>query len=51
MRRRLTLLITALLTAVLAAGSGAVAQVRIKDISDVEGIRDNQLVGYGLVVG
>jgi flagellar P-ring protein precursor FlgI len=26
-------------------------QVRIKDIADVEGIRDNQLVGYGLVVG
>jgi flagellar P-ring protein precursor FlgI len=29
----------------------AVAQIRIKDIADVEGIRDNQLVGYGLVVG
>jgi flagellar P-ring protein precursor FlgI len=30
----------------------AVAQtVRIKDIADVEGVRDNQLVGYGLVVG
>ncbi len=29
----------------------AAAQVRIKDITDVEGIRDNQLVGYGLVVG
>ena len=26
-------------------------QARIKDISSVEGIRDNQLVGYGLVVG
>jgi flagellar P-ring protein precursor FlgI len=25
--------------------------VRIKDIADVEGVRDNQLVGYGLVVG
>ncbi len=31
----------------LAAG----AQVRIKDIADVQGVRDNQLVGYGLVVG
>ncbi len=30
---------------------GAAAQVRIKDIADVEGVRDNQLVGYGLVVG
>ncbi len=29
----------------------AVAQVRIKDITDVEGIRENQLIGYGLVVG
>ena len=25
--------------------------VRIKDIADVEGVRSNQLVGYGLVVG
>jgi len=29
----------------------APAQVRIKDITDMQGIRDNQLVGYGLVVG
>ncbi len=27
------------------------ADVRIKDISNVEGVRDNDLVGYGLVVG
>ncbi len=27
------------------------AQSRIKDIADVEGVRDNQLVGYGIVVG
>ncbi len=25
--------------------------VRVKDIADVEGVRENQLVGYGLVVG
>lgn len=32
--------------------SGAVsAASRIKDIADFEGVRDNQLVGYGLVVG
>lgn len=31
-----------------AAGS---AQVRIKDIAELEGVRGNQLVGYGLVVG
>jgi flagellar P-ring protein precursor FlgI len=29
----------------------AAQPVRIKDIADVEGVRDNQLVGYGLVVG
>lgn len=42
------LLLTALL---LSAALPAVAQVRIKDIADLEGVRDNQLVGYGLVVG
>ena len=31
--------------------TAAPAQVRIKDIADVEGIRENQLIGYGLVVG
>jgi flagellar P-ring protein precursor FlgI len=35
----------------LLAAVPAAAQVRIKDIADVEGVRDNQLVGYGLVVG
>lgn len=29
----------------------ASAQSRIKDIADFEGVRDNMLVGYGLVVG
>jgi len=27
------------------------AMVKIRDISNVEGIRDNQLIGYGLIVG
>ena len=31
--------------------SPAMATSRIKDIADFEGIRENQLVGYGLVVG
>ena len=31
--------------------SGANAASRIKDIADFEGIRENQLIGYGLVVG
>ena len=29
----------------------ASALSRIKDIADFEGVRDNMLVGYGLVVG
>src|SRR6266436_3140972 len=29
----------------------AMAASRIKDIADFEGVRDNMLVGYGLVVG
>jgi flagellar P-ring protein precursor FlgI len=33
------------------ASQGASAQTRIKDVTDVEGVRDNQLVGYGIVVG
>lgn len=34
-----------------APASAGVANPRIKDIADIEGVRDNQLVGYGLVVG
>lgn len=36
---------------ILAGGVALAAESRIKDIADFEGIRDNQLVGYGLVVG
>jgi len=36
---------------VLLAPGRADAQIRVKDIADVEGVRENQLVGYGLVVG
>jgi flagellar P-ring protein precursor FlgI len=39
---------------VAASGSDVAAtprQARIKDIASIEGIRDNQLVGYGIVVG
>ncbi|MGB8844032.1 MAG: flagellar basal body P-ring protein FlgI [Aliidongia sp.] len=32
-------------------GLGANAAVRLKDIADFEGARDNLLIGYGLVVG
>jgi flagellar P-ring protein precursor FlgI len=35
----------------LASSEQAGRKTRIKDVSTIEGIRDNQLVGYGLVVG
>lgn len=35
----------------LLASGQAAASSRIKDIADFEGVRENQLVGYGLVVG
>jgi flagellar P-ring protein FlgI len=31
--------------------SGAGAATRLKDLVSIEGVRDNQLIGYGLVVG
>lgn len=37
--------------AILLGVSGQAHGVRIKDIADVKGVRQNQLVGYGLVVG
>lgn len=36
---------------VMGAACAAQAQSRIKDITNLQGVRDNQLVGYGLVVG
>ncbi len=43
-------MLAVVLTAALAV-QAARADVRIKDITNIEGVRDNQLVGYGLVVG
>lgn len=46
------LLVTLAVALGVAAGSPALAKTtRIKDIVAFEGIRDNQLIGYGLVVG
>ncbi|MFA6280806.1 MAG: flagellar basal body P-ring protein FlgI [Bdellovibrionales bacterium] len=36
---------------ILAAPSSAQATSRLKDVVDFEGVRDNMLIGYGLVVG
>lgn len=43
--------IAALAVGVALAATPAFAFSRIKDLVDVQGIRDNQLVGYGLVIG
>jgi flagellar P-ring protein precursor FlgI len=40
-----------LVLATFARADGGEHKARVKDISSIEGIRDNQLVGYGLVVG
>ncbi|MBI1173843.1 MAG: flagellar basal body P-ring protein FlgI [Sideroxydans sp.] len=41
-----------LLLAMLMAGAAATAHAeRIKDLASIQGVRDNQLIGYGLVVG
>lgn len=46
--KAVTAIVVALSTIVSPAYAGT---ARIKDIVDIEGIRENQLVGYGLVVG
>ncbi|MBR6663482.1 MAG: flagellar basal body P-ring protein FlgI [Alphaproteobacteria bacterium] len=43
--------ILAVLTGNLLFAQSAGAVSRIKDIADFEGVRDNQLIGYGLIVG
>ncbi|SNS11628.1 MULTISPECIES: flagellar basal body P-ring protein FlgI [unclassified Azospirillum] len=46
----LLLALVAALTVMLMPGTAG-AQSRIKDIANIEGVRDNMLIGYGLVVG
>jgi flagellar P-ring protein precursor FlgI len=49
--RRVLLLLAALALALTAPWAADAASVRIKDIVNVQGVRGNDLVGYGLVVG
>jgi len=46
--KRITLLLLALVLLAFSSGAGA---ARIKDIAFIEGVRPNQLIGYGIVVG
>lgn len=47
----LSILVLAALLAAAAAPSCPAATARLKDLATLEGARDNQLIGYGLVVG
>ena len=49
--RRLTVLLLAFFLLGSAVAAAAPAGARIKDVAKVQGVRSNQLVGYGLVVG
>jgi flagellar P-ring protein FlgI len=51
MRPLLLLGSVAMVSATLLAAQDPGKKARIKDVATIEGIRDNQLVGYGLVVG
>ena len=50
-RRCVFMLLASLALVLTAAGAAGAASVRIKDIVNVQGVRGNDLVGYGLVVG
>lgn len=51
MIRGLAAALTVVLTATVLAAAAAQAEVRLKDIVDFDGVRGNDLIGYGLVVG
>src|SRR5207253_11363869 len=48
---RAIIIAAALIAAGLLAASAAFAEARVKDVAHVLGIRDNNLYGYGLVIG
>jgi flagellar P-ring protein precursor FlgI len=47
----MTRVLVFVLAALLTLPASAMSMVRIKDIASLQGVRDNQLVGYGLVIG
>ena len=49
--RRIVVLLALIFALIGSLPDAAIASSRIKDLVDFEGIRENQLVGYGLVVG
>ena len=51
MKRILNLVLITLIITGMFASEAMTSVVRIKDIAHVKGVRNNQLVGYGVVVG
>lgn len=51
MRKKLNLRYVLAAVLFLIAGDVGAAQVRLKTIAQIKGVRENQLIGYGLVVG
>lgn len=51
MRTRNSIVILFVTLASLAASAATLQSARVKDLTTIEGIRDNPLIGYGLVVG
>ena len=55
MKKILTLILTIMTAISISTPAGAIVEygnlVRLKDITHVKGVRDNQVVGYGIVVG
>jgi flagellar P-ring protein precursor FlgI len=49
MNKTIRFLLAAVLATLIAGQANAAS--RLKDLTDVEGVRENQLIGYGLVVG
>lgn len=49
--RLLARLLAVVVLATLGLGQSALALSRVKDLAAIEGVRQNQLVGYGIVVG
>lgn len=49
--RRIACFLLVMMAIFLGTSQADAARVRIKDIADFEGVRTNQLIGYGLVVG
>ena len=49
--KRLLILVAILTVTTPAFGSSTDRRVLIRDVTQIEGVRDNQLVGYGLVIG